>query len=68
MSSALAPQVPLKFVGRIVSGGTPSSETANWGGDLPFVTPPDLNGLDGAPITSGDRPHGTGGVRIIRGA
>lgn len=52
---ATSPLVPLKFVGRFVSGGTPSSDSANWDGDLPFVTPPDLNGLDGAEISTWDR-------------
>lgn len=51
----IAPLVPLKFVGQFVSGGTPSSDSANWDGDLPFVTPPDLNGLDGAQISAWER-------------
>lgn len=52
---SLVPDIPLKFVGRILSGGTPASDAANWGGNLPFVTPPDLNGLDGAVVTEWDR-------------
>ncbi len=55
MSSADVKTVPLKFIGRIVSGGTPRSDDSNWGGDLPFVTPPDLNGLDGARISAWER-------------
>lgn len=51
----IAPLVPLKFVAQFVSGGTPSSDSANWDGDLPFVTPPDLNGLDGAQISVWER-------------
>ncbi|MGP5644463.1 restriction endonuclease subunit S [Corynebacterium variabile] len=51
----IAPLVPLKFVAQFVSGGTPSSDSANWDGDLPFVTPPDLNGLDGAQISLWER-------------
>lgn len=47
--------LPLKFVGQFVSGGTPSSDSANWDGDVPFVTPPDLNGLDGAQISIWER-------------
>lgn len=50
-----APLVPLKFVGQFVSGGTPSSDGVNWDGNLPFVTPPDLNGLDGAEISVWER-------------
>lgn len=37
----------LKFIGQIVSGGTPKSDAKNWDGDIPFITPPDLNGVDG---------------------
>ena len=55
MSTVIAPLVPLKFVAQFVSGGTPSSDSANWDGDLPFVTPPDLNGLDGAQISAWER-------------
>jgi restriction endonuclease S subunit len=55
LNTTTAPLVPLKFVGQFVSGGTPSSDSANWDGDLPFVTPPDLNGLDGAEISTWER-------------
>lgn len=55
MTSSPTRLVPLKFIGQIVSGGTPSSEPENWDGNLPFVTPPDLNGLDGATIARCDR-------------
>lgn len=43
-------QVPLQYLGKIIGGGTPTSEKAHWDGGVPFVTPPDLNGLQGAPI------------------
>lgn len=46
----LTQTVPIKFIAQIVSGGTPKNDAANWSGDVPFVTPPDLNGLDGAVI------------------
>lgn len=71
MSSAHTQLVPLKFIGQIVSGGTPSPETANWDGDLPFVTPPDLNGLDGATIARWDRSlteRGTSGSSVVNHA
>ena len=42
----------LKLVARITGGSTPSPRASNWEGDTPFVTPPDLNGLDGAEITA----------------
>lgn len=63
--------VPLKFIGQIVSGGTPSSDAANWKGDLPFVTPPDLNGLDGARISDSDRTlteRGASGSSVVNQA
>ena len=41
----------LKLVARVTGGSTPSPRASNWEGDTPFVTPPDLNGLDGAEIT-----------------
>jgi type I restriction enzyme S subunit len=71
VSAALAPLVPVKFIGQIVSGGTPNSDAANWSGDLPFVTPPDLNGLDGARISSWERTltkQGAGGSSVVRNA
>lgn len=47
--------VPLKFVAEITSGGTPKSDSVNWDGDIPFITPPDLNGLDGDLVRKWDR-------------
>lgn len=41
-------RVPVRRVATILNGGTPPSGVARfWGGDVPFATPPDLNGLDG---------------------
>lgn len=67
----IAPLVPLKFVAQFVSGGTPSSDSANWDGDVPFVTPPDLNGLDGAQISVWERSlseRGAGESSVVRNA
>lgn len=55
MKKQTPPLVPLKYLGRIVSGGTPATDDSNWGGQVPFVTPPDLNGLHGAAIAKWER-------------
>lgn len=47
--------VPLRRLGRVLNGGTPTSDPANWGDKFPFVTPPDLNGADGALVKSTGR-------------
>lgn len=49
------PFVPLKFIAEIVSGGTPKADSDNWNGDIPFITPPDLNGLDGDVVSRWER-------------
>lgn len=46
---------PLKFIGQIVSGGTPSADDENWNGDTRFITPPDLNGVDGQVVHGSER-------------
>ncbi|RNE66801.1 restriction endonuclease subunit S [Cryobacterium tepidiphilum] len=47
--------MPIRRVGRVLNGGTPTSAPENWGGEFPFVTPPDLNGADGAVLESTGR-------------
>ncbi len=49
------PQVPLRRWGQIHGGGTPTSALENWDGSVPFVTPPDLRGLDGKEIAAAAR-------------
>ena len=65
------PFVPLKFIAEIVSGGTPKADSDNWNGDIPFITPPDLNGLDGDVVSRWERTltkDGTSGSSITNDA
>lgn len=34
--------LPLRRVARVANGGTPTSDEANWGGEIPWATPVDL--------------------------
>lgn len=43
-------RLPLRRLGDIVGGGTPSPDETNWNGDVPFVTPPDLRDVVGRAI------------------
>lgn len=52
LESEVFPVVKIHIFGTIVNGGTPTSGEENWNGDIPFITPPDLNGLDGKAVTS----------------
>lgn len=54
-TGSTTPLVPLKFIAEIVSGGTPKADSDNWNGDIPFITPPDLNGLDGDVVSRWER-------------
>lgn len=57
------PRVTVRRVARILNGGTPPSGVAEfWGGEVSFVTPSDLNGLDGAPLESTARSITVDGV------
>lgn len=58
------PHVSIGLLTPVLGGGTPASQPDNWNGDVPFVTPPDLNGLDGQAVTSWTRTvTETGAVR-----
>ena len=52
LESEVYPVVKIHAFGEIKNGGTPSSDEANWDGDIPFITPPDLNGLDSKSVAS----------------
>ena len=70
-TGSTTPFVPLKFIAEIVSGGTPKSDPNNWDGDIPFITPPDLNGLDGDVVSQWERTltdTGTSGSSITKDA
>ena len=36
----------------VVNGGTPTADENNWGGDIPFITPPDIRTHLGRPVKS----------------
>ena len=70
-TGSTTPFVPLKFIAEIVSGGTPKADLDNWNGDIPFITPPDLNGLDGDVVSRWERTltqDGTSGSSITNDA
>lgn len=62
--------VALRRVFRLVNGGTPTSDEANWGGDVQWATPIDLARHNGGRIASTDRtltPEGlASGSRAVR--
>lgn len=71
MTDRSARVVPLKYLTHIVSGSTPTPNDENWGGELPFVTPPDLNGLDGSTISEWGRSltvHGAARSAVVNQA
>lgn len=41
---------PLRRLGKLVGGGTPADKTEYWGGEVPFVTPPDLRSVVGGVV------------------
>lgn len=55
--------VPMRRVFRVVNGGTPTSDTENWDGDVPWATPVDLARVDGGLLTRTDRTLTAQGLR-----
>ncbi len=47
--------LPLRRLGRIINGGTPSSDAGNWNGEIPFITPPDLRPVGGRYVRTTER-------------
>jgi type I restriction enzyme S subunit len=56
-------QIALRRVARLVNGGTPSGDSENWGGDVPWATPVDLATVDGAALTGTHRSLTLAGLR-----
>lgn len=54
-SDSSVPYFSINLLAPILGGGTPTSDGRHWDGDVAFVTPPDLNGLDGKPVESWGR-------------
>lgn len=46
---------PIRRFGTLVGGGTPTAGAANWDGDVPFATPPDLRPKVGRVVGSTER-------------
>ena len=49
------PRLSLRRSFRVVNGGTPTSDPANWEGDIPWATPVDLGRVNGGVLTATDR-------------
>lgn len=49
------PRVQLRRVAIIVNGGTPTADSVNWNGDVPWATPVDLGKVDGGSIEQTER-------------
>ena len=55
LDSEVFPLVGLGCFARIEAGGTPKDEPQYWNGEIPFITPPDLNSLDGKIVSKTQR-------------
>lgn len=49
------PYLPVRRVFRVVNGGTPSSDSSNWNGSVPWATPVDLARVNGTVVRSTER-------------
>ena len=47
--------VPLRRLATVVNGGTPTADSSNWGGEVPWATPVDLGRHDGRTIRATER-------------
>lgn len=55
MKSNRWPSTPIRRLGDVVGGGTPKADPLYWGGDIPFVTPPDLRPVVGGVVRDTQR-------------
>ncbi|GAB2761826.1 restriction endonuclease subunit S [Amycolatopsis magusensis] len=55
MKSDRWPSVPVRRLGTVVGGGTPTADSAHWDGGIPFVTPPDLRPVVGGVVHTTQR-------------
>lgn len=55
--------IPLRRAASVLNGGTPTSDSANWNGGVPWATPIDLARIDGKSIADTDRTLTEAGVR-----
>lgn len=58
------PLLPLRRLGAVVGGGTPTADPENWGGRIPFVTPPDLRPVVGRVVGATERTLTTIGAQV----
>ncbi len=56
-------QARVRRLFRVVNGGTPTAETENWGGGIPWATPVDLAAVDGHYISTTQRSLTETGLR-----
>lgn len=54
---------PIRRIGSVTNGGTPSSDDAFWNGVIPFVTPPDLRRAEAGVIPGTERTLTAAGVK-----
>lgn len=62
MKASRWPSVPIRRLGSIVGGGTPTADSTNWDGGIPFATPPDLRPVVGRVVRSTQRTLSAEGV------
>lgn len=58
------PRVPLRRIARLVNGGTPTADKANWDGDVLWATPVDLGRADLGLVTTTERSLTSSGARF----